>query len=491
MDRKAIAGVPWTLLTYAGNKLITVATTVVLSRLLVPEDFGLVVLASLAVTFSNVLRDLGLGGALIVRQDLDRAALGTALSLMLAMGAVVGAALAALAPALARAFEEPRLDEVIAVLSVAVFLGGFAWFYETLLQRELEFKSRFVALAAQSVTYAAVAIVLAAGGAGIWSLVAGQLAGYLVLSATLFGLAPYHVPLRFKRATARSLLQTGVGFMAQGGLAAVQQNVDYIAVGRILGAGPVGLYSMAYRLSELPYVGIAEPVAKVTFPSFARMLHEGRSVAADFLSTLRYVALVACPLAVVLSAVAEPFTEAILGQNWVGMIGALSVLGIWGAIRPLQGTYGWLLNSAGEARLLAVLSAVVLIPLIPLLFVVAEAGGIEAVSWVMLADIVVSLGLTAYFTARRLGVAAPQQLRALGPVVAGAAACWGVGRGLATATDDLAPGLGLVVSSAGALIAYVAVIALIDPGILGRAIRQVGTMLGRRQRAEPSEMPRE
>jgi lipopolysaccharide exporter len=457
----------------------------------VPADFGIVTLATLAVTFSNVLRDLGLGGTLIVRQDLDRRAQGTALSLMLAMGVVVGGGLAAIAPLLADAFDEPRLDEVVAVLSVAVLLGGFAWFYETLMQRELEFRRRFVSLTVQSLSYAAVAIALAALGAGVWSLVAGQLTGYVVLSATLFALAPYRVRPRFDRGTASSLMSTGMGFMAQGGLAAVQQNVDFIAVGRVLGAGPVGLYSMAYRMSELPYVGIADPVAKVTFPSFARTLHEGGTVTADFLATLRYVALAACPLAILLSAAAEPFTRAILGENWVGMIGALSVLGIWGAVRPIQGTFGWLLNSAGEARLLAGLSAAVLIPLIPVLFLAADAGGIEAVAWVMLADMIVSLALTALFAKRRVGVGAGEQLRALGPVVMACGACWGATRSVAELTDSLAPGIGLVLSAGAGVVSYLGVLAAIDPGLLSRALRQVAAMLGRRPDAEPVEVPPE
>lgn len=478
MDRKAIAGVPWTLLTYAGNKLITVGTTLVLSRLLVPEEFGLVALATLAVTFSNVLRDLGLGAALIVRQDLDRTAQGTALTMMLALGIVVALGLAAASPLLAKAFDEPRLDEVVAVLSVAVFIGGFAWFYETLMQRELEFRRRFVALLTQSVSYATIAIVLAAAGAGVWSLVVGQLSGYLVLSVAVYTLAPYRVRPTFERKAARDLLGTGIGFMAQGGLAAVQQNIDYIAVGRVLGANPVGLYSMAYRISELPYVGIAEPIAKVTFPSFARSLHHGESITQPFLATLRYVALVACPVGLLLSATADPFTRAILGDNWVGMIGALSVLGVWGAVRPLQGTIGWLLNSAGEARLLAWLSGLVLVPLIPALFIVADWGGIEAVAWVMLADVVVSLVLTGFYISRRVAVGARAQVGALGPVLAAGLASWIVARVVSDQASELAAGIALVLAVAAGLMAYAIAVRVAAPGLITQAATHLRQMRG-------------
>ena len=478
MDRRTITGVPWTLLTYAGNKLITVATTIVLSRLLVPEDFGIITLASLAIAFANVLRDLGLGGALIVRQDLDRHAQGTVLTLMLVMGIVVGLGLAAAAPLLADLFDEPRLDEVIVVLSIAVFLGGFNWFYETVMQRELEFRRRFVSLALQSCSYALVAIVLAFADAGVWSLVAGQLTGYVVLAAALVTLTPYRVRPSFDRVTARSVISTGWGFMAQGGLAAVQQNSDYIAVGSVLGAGQVGLYSMSYRLSEIPYVGIADPVAKATFPSFARMRHDGQDIIGPFLSTLRSVALVACPLGVLLSAAAEPFTLALLGDKWAGMVGALAVLGVWGAVRPVQATTGWLLNSAGEAKLMAGLSVIALVPLVPLLFVAADLGGIEAVAWIMLVDLAASLVLIAAFAQRRVGVAVRSQALALAPIALACLPCWLATRLVAEGTDQMAVGVTLALASVAGVATYVVAVALVEPGLLGRFRAQVRRSLG-------------
>lgn len=478
---KAAQGVPWTLLTYAANKAITVGATIVLSRLLVPSDFGLVTLATLAVTFANVLRDLGLGGALIVRQDIGRYEQGTALTMMLALGVVVGLALAASGPVLAWAFDEPRLDEVVAALSPAVLLGGFSWFYETLMQRELQFRPRFIALLGQSLCYAGIAIAMAAIGAGVWSLVVGQLAGFVALCFLLFALAPYRVRPRFEGRVARDLLRTGSGFMAQGGLAMVQQNVDYIAVGQ-LGAGPVGLYSMAYRISELPYVGVAEPVAKVTFPAFAQMIHKGSQITAPYLTSLRYVALTACPVATVLSAAAEPFTRAVLGEHWLGMVGALSVLALWGALRPLQGTMGWALNSAGEARLLAVISAVVLIPLVPLLFVAARLGGIELVAWVMLADVIVSVFVISYALEGRLGIPMKAQGSTLAPILVACVAAWLATKAVSASAVSSAAGLALVLASAAGIAAFALVAHVLAPALLREAWNDLSRMLRRGQR---------
>lgn len=488
LEDKAIRGVPWTVLSYSANKLVTVATTIALARLLQPRDFGLFALALLATNGLSMFNDLGLGGTLVVRQDLDRRAQGTVLTLMVATAAVLGALLASTSTLLADAFDEPRLAGILLALSPLVLLGGVNWFHEALLQRELEFRRRFTALSAQSLAYAVTAIGFAAVfDAGVWSLVAGQLAGVVVYGAVLLRVSPYLVRPAFDPAVARLTLGTGGGFLVQRTCAFLQENADYLAIGGTLGSRQLGFYSMAYRLSELPYWSIADPVAKVTFPGFARMLHRGEDVRCAFLSTLRLVALVACPLGIALSAAAEPFTRAILGPNWLPMIGPLAVLGVWGAIRPVQVTLGWLLNSVGAAGLLGALSVASLVVLIPLLFVIAPAAGTTGVAWVMLGDVAVSGLLLAAVIRRRVGISPAQLVRTLGPIAPALALAWVAGRLVASVSGPPLPVLAL--SAAATLATYAAVVSLVAPGVLPAAIRQVTGRLAGRPAESSSALP--
>jgi PST family polysaccharide transporter len=479
MEQQALRGVPWTLLAYAATKLVTVASTLVLAHLLAPADFGLVALAWLALGLVAVLRDLGLSATLVLRQDLERPEQGTVLTLMLLLAAATAAVVAACAPLVAAVFGEPRLSGVVAGLAATLAVGGMTGFYEALLQRELAFRPRFVSQVAQAAAYAAIAIGLAAAGAGVWSLVAGQLAGTVLYGAVLLAMAPYRVRPAYDRAVARDVMGTSRGFLGQAALAFVQQNADYFAVGRILGAAPVGFYSMAYRLAELPYAGIADPIAKVTFPGFARMRGRGEAVAPAFLSVLRLVAVVTCPLGVLLSACAEPFTVAVLGERWLPMIGPVAVLGLWGAVRTVQVTIAWLLNSVGEAGLMATISAVVLLPLIPGLLVAADLGGITAVAWAMLADMTLSLVLLAVFAARRAGVGLGAQWRAVRPVLVACPAAWLAARGLVATMDGDSPWLVLAASALAGLVVYAAVATLAERRLLADSVRQAARALGR------------
>ena len=481
MREQVARGIPWSLAAQAASRVITLLTTIVLARLLVPADFGLVALAMLALTTINVLSDLGLTGVLVVRQDLDRRGQGTLLTLLLLAGAVCALLLAALAPLVADFFAEPRLADVLRALAALTLISGLSWFYDMLLQRELEFRKRFVAQLVRNCTYAVVAIALAVAGAGVWSLVVGQLVAAVVVTVALLALAPYRVPPTFDRGSARSTLRDGRGFLLQAAATTVQDRLDVLVIGRALGVERVGTYSMAYRLGELPYTAVADPIARVTFPAFARMRHEGRDVGPGYLKGLQTVALATWPIGLLLSGAAEPFTRAVLGEKWLPMIGPLAVLGVWASLRALETTLGWFLNATGQAGRSGRISAGLLLPFAAALVAGAEIGGTTGVAWAVLAHLVTTLALQARVAQRRLGLGIRRQWHALRPLVAPAAGCWGAARGVAVAADALPPALALAASAGAGAAAYLVLLRVLAPAVLRTARDQVRESIGRRR----------
>jgi O-antigen/teichoic acid export membrane protein len=479
MEEKAIRSVPWSLLSYAANKLIRVVAMAALARLLTPGDFGLVALAMVVIGALGVFADLGLGGVLVVRQDLDERGIGTVLTLILATAAIVTAVLAGLSPLAAAAFGEPRLTGVLLALSPTILIGGLSWFYETALQREFEFRRTFSASLVGTVSYVSSAVTLAALGAGVWSLVGGQLASSLLYTGALMRLSPYRVKPAFDRERVRELFASARGFLVQGGLAFFQNSADQLAIGRVLGAAPLGYYSMSYRLAELPYWGIANPVAQVTFPAFARMRHRKEDVGPPFLGTLRLMAFVTCPIGVILSGAARPFIAAVLGSTWLPMTGSLTLLGLWASVRTLEVTAAWLLNSMGEAGRLAAVSGLLLVPLVPGVLVAAHLGGGTAVAGVVLAQMVVSLAALSYFAGRSAGVGVRRQCRVIAPVAAACSIAWVVARLVAVVAEEGPPWAVLAASVALASTAYLLVLRTLEPPLLRDGWRQARRFLGR------------
>jgi PST family polysaccharide transporter len=258
-----------------------------------------------------------------------------------------------------------------------------------------------------------------------------------------------------------------------------RQNADYVVVGRAFGAAQVGFYSMAYRLGDLTYWAIADPVARVTFPSFAKTRAGGGDVRGSFLTVLRLVVLVSCPLGVILSGAAEPFTEALFGARWAPMVGPLAVLGIWAAIRPGETTLNWLLNSVEQARVVGVFSMAILVALVPALIVAASLGSITTVAWVVLGDLVVSLAFMCVMVARRGGVSLGAQWRAVAPVIVACVPAWAASRGTAMGLDDARTGIALAASVSAGALAYLVTLSIVAPGMLREGIRQMARTLGR------------
>lgn len=479
MHLKAIRGVPWTVAAYGANKGVNVLTTVVLARLIAPSDFGLIALANLAISLLSFVKDMGLGGTVVLRQDLDRRQLGTALSMMTLVSIALAILAGAAAPYIADFFGEPRLAGVLAATAAMLLISGFSTFYEVLLQREMEFRRRFVAISLQSATIAAVSIPVAALGGGVWSLVAGQVVALLVFGVAVFSLAPYRVRPTLIPSEVAALFRTGSGFLLQNVSLFARQNIDYIVVGRAFNASIVGFYSMAYRLCDLTYWAIADPVARVTFPSFARTHGEGGDVRGSFLAVCRLIALVACPIGVLASAAAAPFTLFVFGERWAPMIGVLQVLGLWAAIRPVDGTLTWFLNSIGHARVVGIYSLVVLLPLIPMFILAGSSGSVVWVAAVVVADAVVSFSFLAIVVRRRGGVSLADQWRSLRPAVLGCVPAWLAARGVVELTQGAPSGIALAAALGAGLAAYLGTVTLVAPHVLREALGQIAKTMGR------------
>ena len=470
---------PWTLLAYSGSKAVGFLSTLVVAHLLVPADFGIMALAIMVTSFLSWFGDLGLARTLVLRHDLDRVAQGTLFSLIIASSVLTALVCAALAPLAALALHQPRLTAVVAVLAIALIPAGFASYYEALLERDLEFRKRFIGYVAQSTTGAAVSIGLAAAGAGVWSLVAGQLFGYTTFAMVLAALAPYRVRPRLDRHLAKSLFRTSRGFLSQGVANFIRVNADNITVARTFGATALGYYSMAWRFGDLSWTAIAGPASRITFPAFTRARHRGEDIRPAVLSALRLVALVGLPFGLLMSAAAEPLTRALLGPKWVPMIGPLAILGVWAAFRPIDSLLGWVLNAIGRAGLVSWISVAIIVPLIPALIVAAHLGTLSTVALVVTGDLLVSMCILTFFVRRHLQLSVQALWRALRPILLAGAPMWLSAWAIGQVLGAGQPVVGLVAAAIVGLAVYLAVISVFDRQFLPGAGSQVLRMVGR------------
>jgi O-antigen/teichoic acid export membrane protein len=201
------------------------------------------------------------------------------------------------------------------------------------------------------------------------------------------------------------------------------------------------------------------------------MRHRSEDFSHSFLVVLRAVAVVACPIALILAAAADPFVRTILGEKWLLMVGPLSVLGVWGAVRIVQATIAWMLNSVGLALALGRAYAALVAVTAPLLVIAATRGGLTAVSVVMLGNVIIMLTVAMRLAVRTVGISKARIWAALRPVVIAAAPTWAVTRVLAEGVDlPAAPSLAVCVTCGS--LTYLIVLLLADRGVLNDLVGQ-------------------
>lgn len=480
LAREAARAVPWTMLNYATGKALGLVSTVILARLLVPADFGLLAVAGLFTGAISVFTYEGLGSAVVLEQDMERSELAAALGFLSVVGlvsAVLGVLVSPLAGAL---FDVDGATAVVAVSSVGLALSGVSSFYYGLVLRDLRAKVLFAGEIVAGLSSLAVAIPMAVAGAGVWSLVAGNLTAGVVYLVWVVVASRVRLRPRWDAAPVRRFWHSGKGFLAHNALWWASANVDNALVARFAGASSLGAYSTAYRLADVPDLAIADAVSQVSFPSFAKLRSQGQDVTRPYLRVVGLVAFAACPLAMLLSATADPFVHTLLGSHWNQAIGPLEILGIAGVILPVTSTQGWLLKSIGQAmstvRIYAGVLAVMLAPLI----IAASESGVNAVAVVMLARGVLLLVLYTISIRKHAGISVVQQMRPLLGVVPGCALLWLVARGTTTALDSAPAVVALAASCAAGLAVYLVVVWLLDRELITRVRSQIRVALSRR-----------
>ncbi|MGB2710048.1 MAG: lipopolysaccharide biosynthesis protein, partial [Conexibacter sp.] len=426
VGRRTLRGMLWAYGSYVGGRVLLLVSTVILARVLTPEDFGLVALALTFMTFLDTVRDLGLGQALIVSKPQELAARAqTVFSWSIAIGAVLSALTAAGAPFVAAFFHGgAELTALIAVLGLNFLLRSLGATHYALARKELDYRTRTFAELADVLSRGGVSIALALLGFGPWSLVIGYLVGTSSLVVAVWSLVPFRPRPRFSRAHLRELLTFGGTLTLVDIGSAVAHEMDYLFVGRVLGATDLGLYTIGFRLPELLIVNLAIVAGNVLFPAYS--LLDPARLRDAFLLSLRYTALVVLPMAVGLAVLARPVILALFGPKWEPSIEVMQVLAIYAVVVTLNIPAGTVFKATGKAWILFALTVPYVISQFAVLLIFADRG-IVAVAACMAGTQAAWMGITWLIASRQLQVPLRRSLRA---IAAPAAAAAGMGAAL-------------------------------------------------------------
>lgn len=418
--RGFVSGVSWTATSQAVTQMSIFLVTIVLARLLVPEDFGVIGMANIYVGLVAMLGEIGLGAALIHRAEASLDELSTVFWASVVVGAALTAASIACAPLAASFFRDPQVGAVIRALSITFVLSALGSVHKVLLNKRLDFRRLARVEIGSVVAYGLVAVATAAGGMGVWSLVAGYAVRAVVEAVLLWAVEPWRPGFAFDRVAFRSLFSFGANVWGFNFVNYARENVDYFVVGRVLGAGSLGLYTFSYNLANLPRKQLGAVVGRVAFPAFARVQDDDPLLCRAYVKIVRCVSLVAFPLLAGLALVAPLFVPVVYGQKWVAAVVPLQLLCGAGALYSLGSTVGSLYLAKGrpDLQLKVGLGAFALLGLAVGLGV---RWGIAGVAAGVLAYTLTSLLAGQAFANGLIGLRMREYVRALVPACAGCA----------------------------------------------------------------------
>jgi PST family polysaccharide transporter len=371
---KTAWGFIWNFSAYFLGKIVVLITTAILARLLAKSDFGLVAVALVAINYLSVLKDLGLGVALVQRKrDVEEAA-NTVFTINLLLGLLLAVIVMPLAPFVADYFNDPRVVPVLRWMGISFVINALGSVHTNWLVRDLDYRRKLVPELGGALLKGMLSIGLAYFGYGVWSLVFGQIAGAIASVVLVWIILPWRPRLTIDRNVASSLMKFGASVTMIDIIMQITDNIDYVIVGRMFGMAPLSIYVVAYRLPEMLLIGNLWVMGGVLFPAFSRLQDRPEELRRGFLASVRLVQLIAVPICLGLLIAAEPIVRVVFGDQWLDVIPVLRVLAVYAWLYSLGYHVGGLYKAIGRPDILLKLALLTLVIIIPCLLIGAQFG---------------------------------------------------------------------------------------------------------------------
>lgn len=456
MARAGARGALWQGLAFALGKAIVLVTTVVLARLLSPEEYGLVALALVLMAYAETVADAGVAQALVYLPR-TREVARAALLISVVVGGLLTAAAILSAPLIAGFFDRPDVAPLVKLLAVSLLATSLAAVPEALLRRELRFRQLTVATVIRAAATGSVTLILAFAGYGAWSLAIGTAAGSASYAVACWLLLREHLDWQIWRVSKQSLRESlGFGAPAAGStlLARLIFDVDYLIIGRLLGASALGYYTLAFRLPELLIINVFFVLSTVMFPLYAQVRNDPDRLQAGYLKSVQVQALYGVTAGVGLAVMAPVLVPVLFGGQWADAVLPLVFLALYAAARSLGAGANDIYKALGRPGLSIRISLVRLAILVPILLL-STRWGITGVACAQFAVAVLfAVGMQSV-AAKVMRLSARQLLRAVVPgLVCGmAVAVVGLAVRAIPLPSDLASALAIVLACVGAVYA--------------------------------------
>jgi O-antigen/teichoic acid export membrane protein len=349
---KVISGTLWNTISSGFSFVVSIGTIAVLARLLKPEDFGIFAMITVVVNILESFSDMGVSAAIISYRDVKPAELSSLFYFNILVGVLLTILLVLVSPIVVSYYKEPRIYLYLWILALDFTISSPAIVFNVLLKKNMRFgilsKINMTATAVYSVS----AILYAYFSRDVMGLVVGTMLQSFVSTGlnVYFGMRiwkPSRFVLQYKHI--RRFLSFGLYQMGERIINRFNRNIDYLLIGRFLGAKPLGFYSVAYMLMMKPIYRINPIITSVAFPALSEVQEDNAQIKKYFLKMIRYICYVTAPIYLLFFALSENLILVFYGDQWLLSVPVLAVFSFLGILYSVGNPMGNLILAKGRA----------------------------------------------------------------------------------------------------------------------------------------------
>ena len=381
--QKSIKGGIWVFITMALGRILEIARLIVLMRLLTKHDFGLMGITLLMLGLMETFTEPGLKLALIQRKNHSKEHLDSAWTVGIIRSAILFLIFFIAASYGAAFFNVPDAKNIIRVYGLIILIRGFTNIGIINFRKDLQFNKQAIYQLSGTLTDVSVAISLALIYRNVWALVIGGLSGALVRCAVSYIIHPYRPSLTLHWHKTKQLWGFGKWILGSTAITFVLNKLDSAFTGKFIGVGALGVYEIAFRLSNIPAKETARIIATVAFPAYAKIQNDLPRLREAFYKVLNLTLLISFPIAGGIFILANNFATIFLAEkllDWPYLVPVMQILVFCGLLRTIGSAARVTFLAMGKPKIATKIMAGQLILLLILIYPMAKSNGIIGIA---------------------------------------------------------------------------------------------------------------
>ena len=414
LKAQAVRGAVWGFIEAVGLRGVQFVIGIILARLLVPEQFGLIGMLTIFMALSWTFMDSGFGAALIQKQTITEEDKNSIFYFNILIGITICGSLCLAAPWVAVFYDQPILTSLLRVMSIVIVINSLGMVQGNLLIKEIDFKTQTKISLIGSILSGIIGVTMAYHGFGVWSLVVQQLSNATFRVILLWVFNSWRPAWMFSMDSLRQMFGFGSKMLCSGLLNTGFEQIYVIVIGKMFSPAALGLYTRANNLKNMPSWTLCAMVGRVTFPVFSKIQDDPERVKRGMKKSLTSMVMINFPVMIGLTIIAYPMVLVLLTNKWEPCIPYLQVLCLTGLMLPLNYINLSVLRALGRSDLflrLEVLSKIFII----INIIVTWRWGIMAMISGQVVVSILSYGLNVYYNKILVNYSMREQIKDLYP----------------------------------------------------------------------------